>query len=183
MGNSLKTNSGIMETIRIYHSPWRMFLLVLASLAFAVMSFLMISHSTNGFHIVVGWIGVAFFGLGGLYMLYDTLKERLMGKPFLTITDEAVICEGMKQSVIRFADVKSFEVVKMKNQQFVAVHYKPAVERQKLDETNVLDRSVRKLNRRLVNAQENISTTGTSIKVQELCDLLNERHKAHIKRC
>lgn len=53
----------MMETIRIYHSPKR-------------------------FHIIVGWISVVFFGLGGLYMLYGTLNERLTGKPFLTITDE-----------------------------------------------------------------------------------------------
>lgn len=164
-----------METIKIYHSPWRMLLLVLASFAIAVAGFFMTIHSPKGFHIVVGWISVVFFGLGGLYMLYGTLKERLTGKPFLTITDEAIICEGMKQTVIRFADVKSFNVVKMRNQEFVAIHYKPDVERQKMDEANVLDRSVRKLNRQLVNAQENISTTGTGMKAEVLCDLLNER--------
>lgn len=152
-----------------------MLLLVLASFAIAVAGFFMTIHSPKGFHIVVGWIGVVFFGLGGLYMLYVTLKERLTGKPFLTITDEAIICEGMKQTVIRFADVKSFNVVKMRNQEFVAIHYKPVVERQKMDKANVLDRSVRKLNRQLVNAQENISTTGTGMKAEVLCDLLNER--------
>ncbi|MBO5538544.1 MAG: hypothetical protein J5971_05825 [Prevotella sp.] len=96
-----------METIRIYHSPWRILLLALASLAFAVAGFFMAIHSPKGFHIVVGWISVVFFGMGGLYMLY----------------------------------------------------------------------SIRKLNRQLVNAQENISTTGTGLKGQELCDLLSERLK------
>ena len=167
----------MMETVRIYHSSWRMLLLVLTSLAFAVAGFLMAIHSTKGFHIVVGWIGVAFFGLGGLYMLYASLKERLTGKPFLTVTDEAVIMEGMKQAVIRFADVELFNVVKVGRQEFVAVHYKPSVERQKLDEANAPRRSVRQLNLRLVNAQETISTTGTDMKAQELCDLLNERLK------
>jgi hypothetical protein len=166
-----------MKEIRIYHSPWRLLLLVLASLVFAVAGFFMTIHSPKGFHIVVGWISVVFFGLGGLYMLYGTLKERLTGKPFLTITDEAVIMEGMKHAVIRFADVESFNVVKMEKQEFVAVHYKPGVELKKMDEANALDRSIRKLNRQLVNAQENISTTGTGMKAQELCDLLNERMK------
>lgn len=164
-----------MEEIKIYHSPWRMLLLALASLAFAVAGFFMTIHSPKGFHIIVGWISVVFFGLGSLYMLYGTLKERLTGKPFLTITDEAVIMDGMKQAVIRFADVKSFNVVKMGRQEFVAVHYKAGVEQQKLDEANALDRSIRKLNRRLVNAQENISTNCTGMKAQELCDLLNVR--------
>ena len=166
-----------METVRIYHSTWRMLLLAIVSLAMAVGGYLMAIHSPKGFHIVVGWIGVVFFGLGGLYMLYGMLKERLTGKPFLTITDEAVIMEGMKQAVIRFADVESFNVVKMGKQEFVAVHYKPGVELKKMDEANGLDRSIRKLNLQLVNAQENISTTGTDMKAQELCDLLNERMK------
>ena len=79
----------------------------LGHLAFAVAGFFMAIHSPKGFHIVVGWISVVFFGLGDLYMLY----------------------------------------------------------------------SIRKLNRQLVNAQENISTTGTGMKGQELCDLLSERLK------
>lgn len=152
-----------------------MLLLALASLAFAVAGFFMAIHSTKVFHIVVGWIGVVFFGLGGLNMLFVMLKERLMGKPFLTITDEAIIKEWTKQTVIRFADVKSFNVVKVGRQKFIAVHYKSGVERQKLDEANALDRSFRKQNRRLVGAQETISTTGIDMKVQELCNLLNER--------
>ena len=152
-----------------------MLLLVLTSLAFAVANFFMAIHSTKGFHIAVGWIGVMFFGLGGFYMLYGLLKERLTGKPFLTITDEAVIMDGMKHAVIRFADVKSFNVVKMGRQEFVAVHFKAGIERQKLDEANAIDRSIRKLNRMLVNVQENISTNCTGMKAQELCDLLNER--------
>jgi hypothetical protein len=169
----------MMETIRIYHSMWRMLLLVLASLTFAVAGFFMTIHSPRGFHVVVGWVSVAFFGTGGLYMLYGALKERLTGKPFLTITDEAVIMDGMKQAVIRFADMESFNVAKMGRQNFVAIHYKLGVERQKVDEANALDRSIRRLNRWLVNAQENISTNGTGIEAQELCDLLNER----LRRC
>lgn len=167
----------MMETVRIYHSTWRMLLLAIVSLAMAVGGYLMAIHSPKGFDIVVGWIGVVFFGVCGIFMLYGMLKERLTGKPFLTITDEAVIMDGMKQAVIRFADVKSFNVVKMGKQEFVAVHYKPGVELKKMDEANGLDRSIRKLNLQLVNAQENISTTGTDMKAQELCDLLNERMK------
>lgn len=154
-----------------------MLLMVLASFAFAVAGFFMAIHSPKGFHIVVGWISVVFFGLGGLYMLYGTLKERLTGRPFLTITDKCIIIENMKQAIVNFSDVESFEVLKGRQQKFIAIHYKHVVEQQKLDEANALDRSIRKLNRRLVNAQENISTTGTGMKAEELCDLLNERLK------
>ena len=164
-----------METIIIYHSPWRMLFLVFACVIFVVGSVYMLEHTKDVFHVVVAWIGIAFFGFGALYMLYATLKERLTGKPFLTITDDRIISEGLKQTVIHFSDVESFDVVKMRKQQFVAVHYKPGVEQQKLDKADTLDRSIRNLNRRLVNAQENISTVGTGMKAETLCDLLNER--------
>lgn len=166
-----------METIRIYHSVWRMLLLILTSFAFVAASFFMLNDPKieGGFYVVIGWLGIVFFGLGGLLMLYAILKERLTDRPFMTITDEAIIMEGMKQSVIRFADVKSFEVVNMRNQKFVAVHYKPNVEQQKMDEAGTIGRNIRSLNRRLVNAQETITTTGTGMKAEELCDLLNER--------
>ena len=154
-----------------------MLLLVLGCLVIVVLSILMLNHPKNGSHVLVAWLGIAFFGLGGLYMLYTTFKERLTGKPFLTITDTCIISQGVKQTIINFADVKSFQVVKMRDQKFVAIHYKPDVERQKMDAASTVGRSIRSLNRRLVNAQENISTTGTSIKAEELCDLLNERLK------
>ena len=152
-----------------------MLLLVLVSLAIAVAGFFIAIHSPKGFHIVVGWISVVFFGLDGLYMLYGMLKERMTGKPFLMITDKCIIIETMKQTIVNFADVKSFQVVKMRNQKFIAIHYKPDVEQQKMGEAGTIGRSFRSLNRRLVNAQETISTTGTGMKSEELCDLLNER--------
>lgn len=152
-----------------------MLLMVLASLAFVAGCFLMLSHARSGFQVVVAVIGIAYFGLAGLYMLYGTLKERLMGKPFLTITDKCIVIENMKQTIVNFTDVESFEVVKGGQQKFIAVHYKPDVEQQKMDEAGAIGRSIRSLNRRLVNAQETISTTGTGMKSQNLCDLLNER--------
>ena len=47
-------------------------------------------------------------------MLYGMLKERLTGKPFLTITDKCIIIETMKQTIVNFADVESFEVMKVR---------------------------------------------------------------------
>ena len=85
-----------------------MLLLVMASFAIAVAGLFIAIHSPKGFHIIVGWISVVFFGLGGLYMLYGMLKEKLTGKPFLTITDKCIIIETMKQTIVNFADVESF---------------------------------------------------------------------------
>jgi len=42
-----------MEEIRIYHSPWRMLLMVLGCLVFVALSILMLNHPKSGFHILV----------------------------------------------------------------------------------------------------------------------------------
>ncbi len=65
----------------------------------------------------------------------------------------------------------------MKDHKFVAIHYKPNMEQQKMDGAGTVGRSFRSLNRKLVNAQETISTVGTNLNAQKLCDLLNERLK------
>ena len=166
-----------MEEIRVYHSPWRILLMALGCFVFIAFSIFMLNNPKSVFSVIVAWIGIAFFGLASLSILYSLFMERLMNKPFLTITDTSIISQGIKQTIINFADVKSFQVVKMGDQKFVAIHYKTDVEQQKMNEASSIGRIIRFLNRRLVNAQENISTTGTSIKAEELCDLLNERLK------
>ena len=112
-----------MKKINIYHSSWRMLSLDLACLSLVAGSVFMPEHTMDVFQFIIAWISIVFFCLGGLYMRYATMKERLTGKPFLTITDKDMISESVKQTVIRFADVESFEVAKMRNQQFVDVHY------------------------------------------------------------
>ena len=74
-----------------------MLILALACIALVAGSFFMLEHTMDVFHIVVAWIGIVLFGLGSLYMLYATMKERLTGKPFLAITDEGIISEGVKK--------------------------------------------------------------------------------------
>lgn len=166
-----------MEEIRIYRSPWRMLLMAWGCLVFVILGILMLNHPKNGFQVFAAWLGIGFFGMACMFMLYTLWRERLTDKPYLTITDTCIICQGVKQRVINFADVKSFEVVKMYDQKFVAIHYSSDVEQQKMDEAGSVDRIIRYLNRRMVKAQENISTTGTDLKAEELCYLLNERLK------
>ena len=133
-------------------------------------------HTWSIFELIVAWLCIAFFGLGGLYMLYYTLKESISDIPYLTITDTScTIIQGDKHTVINFADVESFEVARIRNQEFVAIHYKPDVENQKIENASIPSRILREMNKGLVNAQEIIATTGASMETQELYILLNDR--------
>lgn len=166
-----------MEGIRIYHSLWRMLFMGIGGLAFAVMIILILRSPRPG-NVIIGYIGIVFFGLGGLALIYWTLKERLTGRPFLTITDEGIICNGgWKQYEIRFADVNSFVLLGGRQSKIIGIRFKKGVERQKMEDANIISRLARKFNLAVSGTQESISLSCVPMKAQELCDILNERLK------
>ena len=166
-----------MEEIKIYHSLWRMLLMGIGGLAFAFLIILILRSPKEG-NVIIGYIGIAFFGLGGLAFIYWALKERLTGRPFLTITDEGIIYSGgWKQYEICFADVNSFVLLGGRQNKFIGIRFKEGVERQKMEDANIIGRLARKFNLAVSGTQESISLSGVPMKAQELCDILNERLK------
>ena len=143
-----------MEEIKIYHSLWRMLLLILGSILFVLGGIYVLHMHKNVFHLVVGWSSIVFFGCGGIVLLWSFLKERLFDQPHLTINDEGISYRGMK-----------------------TWHYKPVVELQKMENASILGRLFRSMNICLINAQESISVVDISMKADELCHLLNQRLK------
>ena len=170
-----------MEEIKIYHSLWRMLLLILGSILFVLGGIYVLHMHKNVFHLVVGWSSIVFFGCGGIVLLWSFLKERLFDRPHLTINDEGIdegiSYRGMKTWHVRFADVASFEVRRLGDNNFVAINYKPVVELQKMENASILGRLFRSMNICLINAQESISVVDISMKADELCHLLNQRLK------
>ena len=147
----------------------------IGGLVFAVMIILILRSSRAG-NVIIGYIGIAFFGLGGLALIYWALKERLTGRPFLTITDEGIIYNGgWKQYDIRFADVNSFVLLGGRQNMFIGIRFKRGVERQKMEDANFIGRLARKFNLAVSGTQESISLSCVPMKAKELCDILNER--------
>jgi hypothetical protein len=166
-----------MEEIKIYHSFWRMLLMGIGGLLFAVMIILILRSPRPG-NVIIGYIGIVFFGLGGLALIYWALKERLTGRPFLTINEEGIICNGgWKQYEIHFADVDSFVLLGGRQNKIIGIHFKKSVEHQKMEDANIIGRLVRKLNLAVSGTQESISLSGVPMKAKVLCDILNERLK------
>lgn len=103
---------------------------------------------------------VLFLGLMGLYLLYNVFRERLMHRPYLTITDECIVINRKrhKEITIRFDEIKSFEQETMtifkhtRYTGYIIVHLKK-------DNFFV----------RVINADD------LAIKQQILWDMLNER--------
>lgn len=165
------------EEIKIYRSVWRNALLILCCLAFAAGSVLILLDGNEKplMVIIAAWIGILFFGLGGLFVVYLVLKEQLALKPYLVITDEKVIMNGEKPWEASFADVEIFFLTRVSTARMIGVKYKKNIEAQRLDNAGQWDRAVRNFNVKLVGAQESIAVDGLKIKPQALCDLLNEK--------
>ena len=167
-----------MQEIKIYHSVWRTLLLLLCGAAFTYASVMILMDSrTNFFMNIIAVMGVVFFGLGSLFMLIMVVRERLAHQPFMTITDKSVIVRGTQAFVVNFSDVQSFKMIHVGSQKFVAIHYKPNVEVQKMEDASFLGRMVRRINMGVGDAQEHLGTTGMSMKIEELFGILNDRLK------
>ena len=164
-----------MKEIKIYSSLWRMMLLILACLLFVFAGIFILHMHRNMFHLVVGWVSILVFGCFGIILLFSFLKERLFGQAHLTINDEELTYRRFRTIHVRFADVASFEVRKLGDNEFIAINYKPGVERQMMQDASILGYLLRSMNKRLIDALDSISVTDISMEADELCNILSKR--------
>ena len=111
-------------------------------------------------------------------MTYLVLREFLTRTPYYIITDEGVeVNSGIRNWEVRFADVESFFLTKVATTKMVGIQYKPDAERRKMDESNSVSRSIRKMNSGIAGSAEALPADDLSLKPQQFCDLLNSRLK------
>lgn len=164
------------EEIKIYRSVWRNVLLILCSFAFVAISVLILfSENKKPGLDIVAWIGILFFGLGGLLIAYDIFKEQVTRTPYLIITDKKVAINSWRSWEASFADVETFFLISHSTAGMIGITYKTDIEAQRLDNASQLGRAVRHFNVKLAGAQDAIAANGLTVNPQALCDLLNER--------
>ena len=169
-----KHNISIMEEVRVYHSLWKNLLFIASSFAFTAGFFLMDFENKQ----LIKWLGILFFGGGGLFMVYLILKERITGTPCIVITDNGVSVSSGKSFEVRFEDVNAFFIIDISKTKQIGIRYKKGVREKKRDNAKQFERLIRKANEKIARAQESIPASGLTIKPQTLCDLMNERLKA-----
>ena len=160
-----------MREIRIYHSIWRNIPLLAICFVFVAMGIFMLLHGEQSF---IVWVCILFFGIGGLYVLFLILRERINNKPYYIITDECVIMDsGMKKWEVRFSDVEEFYLINVMSSKQIGIRYKKEIEFQKMNDASSAGRTIRKMNERIAGVQESLPADNLTIKPQQLCDLLN----------
>ena len=165
-----------MQEIRIYRIVWKNIIAAIVCLAFAVSSLVLIYQGKGNALALSG--GMLFFGIGGLFLLYLTLRVRL--RPYLTITDKSLFQSRAESWLpdyeIHFAQVDRFELspfyVFLPMKRDIRVYYKKDKDKQKIFSPTLFGRIAAKL---FSGPDEYSAIDGINMKSQELFDLLNER--------
>ena len=132
--------------------------------------------------LVWNWSLLLFSGSAFLFFLFLILRERLLHKPPLIITEDKVIENNVGRiKEYHFTDIHHFDLIVYPglyvSRAVIRIHYMPSVETKKMSEAKGMDRIYRKMNIAMMNAQDSIQVTNLTMKPRQLCDLLNERLK------
>ena len=132
--------------------------------------------------LVWNWSLLLFSGSAFLFFLFIILRERLLHKPPLIITEDKVIDNNVGRiKEYHFTDIHHFNLIISPglyvSRAVIRIHYMPSVETKKMSEAKGMDRIYRKMNIAMMNAQDSIQVTNLTMKPRQLCDLLNERLK------
>ncbi|MBO4431192.1 MAG: hypothetical protein J5790_07640 [Bacteroidaceae bacterium] len=170
-----------MKEIKLYHKVWMFLPVLLIMLALTIVYLIPIIRGNNSSYWIWNWFLLLFSGSFFLWGLFAILRERVLHKPALTITEDKVIVNGKKE--YHFADIHHFALIEYPglyiSTNVISIHYMPSVETKKMSEAKGIDRIYRKMNVAMMNAQDSIQVTNLTMKPQQLCDLLNERLKKY----
>jgi hypothetical protein len=176
----------VLNETKIYHTPRRMLLLMAGDIGFVALGIGFIYSYQFTEYAYYQWVAYAciiFFGCASLSILTSAIKEFIFHRPYIIITDEHIIIQKWTVQTVNFADVQTFKIAQSifggaqtENQELVAVIYTPEAERRIKTESSVAGNIFRFINRHMStqrDALDYITTQGTALSAQELCDLLN----------
>ena len=174
-----------MESITLYPSRMKWSLMLLGSIAFVVAGWFIIKMGGAG-NAIIGWIGIAFFGLG----IPISLLMLVPGLNALTLTPEGFSLKhlGRTRKVwnIKWSDISEFSVMEMPKalpfpnhvqMKKVGMNYAPSL-RDQLSPSRI---RLADWNRRRVGCDGALPDT-YGLKVEELVTLLNEWRTRHSPR-
>ena len=162
-----------MNDIKIYHSVWKNAFTIIACLAMAGLG-IFAGLRKGGMPWIV-WIAIVIFALGGLFMAYMVIKDKIAHRPFLIITDEYVRMNAGKGYDIRYADVDAFFMTRVWSAKMIGIAYKKEIEARKMEEAKDVGKAVRRFNTKIAGTPEAIPANDLTMKPQAIIEILNER--------
>jgi hypothetical protein len=178
------------EPINIYYSHWKQLLIVLGCIAFAVICFFALRHpnAKSSWASDFGlWGGLVFFGGIGLLMLFNLLKDLKDHIPFLTIYDDHLsMYSPLKKTFwdVNFSDVVSFELQSFHSgkggkMMILCIHYKENVQREKMETSGFIKKSLFRFNNIYAGAMESIPLSMLTMKSREIAEAVDAKFKSY----
>ncbi len=155
-----------MTEIKLYKSSWKGIRLIALTLPFVIIGLFMISDEPNGtFNFYMGWLAIAFFGLGIPVGIFTLLDKRAQ----IIINEFGIFDKTLKQGIIKWEQIIEAYPFDNNYQKYISIA---------VDETFIFKKKqykwARKLNE-LVGAQRiNLNLGLIKINEIELSDLINK---------
>ena len=167
-----------MEEIRLYHSSWLDYFVLLCGLA--IMYGIATASSIEGSLVFTWLICLSWLILEGLF-LYRVVRSKILKIPDVIITDEHVKVEmPMRKSIIKFSDVHSFELVYMSKTIYVGINYNIGVKSWKDKKMNAFVYWWKSVNN--CGYDEVIPVSDLTFSEQDILDLLDEKLENYRKK-
>ena len=168
--------------IKIYQSCWKNLWLILGCMLFTVGGIYMITDESCRLvnKIIGGWLGVIFFGGGGLWLAVTTFYNAVKRIPYLVIYEDRVeqyVQWKAARYTIYFADVQRFRLIKISSSKQIAIDYKRThfLKKMKSKTTSGIVKKLMTFNFLVSGAIESIYVSNLSMKGEDICRLLNDR--------
>lgn len=176
----IETEQTKMTEIRIYQCLWKNMLLVVLCFTLAAGGYQTIQNMHAGWVTKVfgDWLGILFFGGGGLFLFLQTLYNRIRHIPLLIIHEDRVDFYSQLKGTyhtIHFADVKRFRLIRIYSTKLIAVDYKAKPLTHKLKTSPGLVQRVMAFNLKVAGSIESFPAYNLTMKGKEICELLNGR--------
>ena len=118
------------SNFEIAQSPAKMVLALAGSVALtaacATLALHVIPTSPGSFHEFIGYVGVAFFGLGTIIIAYGLATRG--GKTIVTLLPEGIRDVRLSQDVIPWSAIRRISTYEIHKQKFMVINVDPAAE-------------------------------------------------------
>ncbi len=168
-----------LDEIIIKKSRWKQLLFLFGCLCFVILGYIMITKDVSSSRYTVesaqfyGTIGILFFGLVGLLIMYQLINS----KPALKLDKNGITNYSHFGSgyLARWSNIKEVKIITLQKQKMIAIYLKDETEI--FDQVNRISRFLMKLNSKFTGTPALIPSSTFTVKLEEVLQIIKEQKK------
>ena len=170
--------------IKIYQNVWKNIGLGIASLVFGLIGYFILFHNDEG-NIkieIAGWVGIIFFGGGGLTVIAINIYNKIRHIPLLIIgTDRLEMYAHFKgeYDIVDFSEIDGFRYIKFGKSRMIAIDFEKEAMENRLKDSSKMMRKMMGINLDYTGAAMNIPADNLTLKGEDIYNILNSRLESY----